>query len=252
MFDTLYLLEDHSQSNNRLAAALVATVAFLGVAGTGLLAAERLQINRVSGPQLSQHLLFLPSMPMVPEAKVETPPDAPKQDAGAAAAPSNSVTPQRSDDNRGEPDPSDSRPPVPHRGGDPLRAPGNPFGSAVPGPGIGIGIGTGTGVHTPRTTPKRPINVRRSQLACTACPDPSATAIRAVAGASLRSGRNVTNFCVNEKGRVENVSTTKSAGDRKVDKLVRDTVSKWRLRAFRVNGQARRACTSASFNIQVR
>ena len=256
MFDTLYLLEDHSQSQNRLAGALVATVAMLSLVGVAVLGAERMQINRVEGPELSTHLLFLPSMPLMPEAKVETPPDAPKSTGGgqppskqAAATP-----PSRSDASDSEPDPNSRLAPKPTQIGNrnPFQAPSN---SMFPN-------NTGTGPsHLPPGPatrrvkpegPKAPVNVRRSQLTCMSCPDPSSTAIRQVASKKLRSGRNITRLCVNEKGRVENVSTRKSAGDPRVDELVRKTVRGWEMRPFRVDGRARRACTTATFSIEVR
>lgn len=260
MFDSLYLLEDHSQSNNRFMVALVATIAFMGLSTTAMLGAERLRITRVEAPNASQHLLFMPTLPMAPEAKREIPPDAPKiERASAAASPSQDIDRHRDEpdaDHSDQPDPDSKLPPKPGAGGP--RVPGIPpnFQAGI-GPGTGIGTctvncGPGRGTQTPPSGPRTPRIVKREQLNCVSCPDPSAEQIRRASRGSKHSGRNVTRFCVDENGRVEQVRTTKSIGDAQVDALIGTAVKRWRFRPFRIDGKAQRACTTATFNIEFR
>lgn len=264
MFDSLYLLEDHSESQSRFALALVATLAFMGVSGSAMLGAERMRITKVSAPELSQHLLFVPNMPMIPDAK--PPPPVPQDEAaggggGAPAAAKPDDPPEHDVESITPPDPKNrvkpaTRPPTPNATGLPpglLHAVGDPRRT---GTGTGTGTGTCKGPKC-RTTTRDPgalppIKVNRSQLACTACPNPSEAELRRAAKGTLRGGRNITRFCVDTRGRVSEVHTTKSAGDPHVDGVIRRTVKNWRLRPFRVAGKERRACTTATFNLKFR
>ena len=66
-----------------------------------------------------------------------------------------------------------------------------------------------------------------------------------------RGGSNKTHFCVNEQGKTTEIRTTKKfPNDPKVDKIIRDTVRKWRFKPFMVGGKARKTCTTYEFEIR--
>jgi protein TonB len=95
--------------------------------------------------------------------------------------------------------------------------------------------------------------VARSQLECEYCPDPGLDALRATtAGRQRRGGQNRTKLCTDDRGHVVSVRTQKSHGDPRVDRVVRDTVRRWRFRPFRVGGKAKPACSTVRFDIQFR
>ncbi|RMG99237.1 MAG: TonB family protein [Deltaproteobacteria bacterium] len=83
-------------------------------------------------------------------------------------------------------------------------------------------------------------------------PDPDKKKLQATKAAMFdrRGGVNKTYFCVSEQGKVVDVRTTKKfPGDPQVDKIIRDTVKKWRFRPFLVGGKPRKTCTTYTFEI---
>ena len=66
-----------------------------------------------------------------------------------------------------------------------------------------------------------------------------------------RDGTNKTSFCVDTNGKVVDVKTkTKFPGDPQVDKIIRDTIKKWRFKPFIVGGKPVKTCTERTFKIK--
>jgi protein TonB len=132
---------------------------------------------------------------------------------------------------------------------------GSPFG--VPGgdPNSTCIVGCGRGVATPTTDggdKKPPPEVDFSALTCRVCPDPDQKALQRT-GAGLMNRRalsNKTRFCVESDGKVSSVSVRRSSGDKDVDRIIKQTVARWRFAPMMVGGRARKACSTASFDIR--
>ncbi len=242
--------------SRRLWRAAVVAVAASALATLGLLMVERMSIHRVAAPSLTQDFLFAPTLMEAPK-----PPPPPEIEHKAAAAGSTDDSPPEAE-SKHEPlfdevptsmPKTRAKASVPGSGGPP-----NPFASGTGGPMI---PGACVGPHCPTASQSRlpargpapdPIHVKRSQLRCTACPDPSALELRSVASPGFRGGHNITQFCVDTRGKTESVRTKRSSGDAKVDAALRARVQRWRLQAYRVGSQTRRACTEVRFEIEMK
>ena len=247
---------DSSKDSRRLTLAATITVVSAVVAGFGLFGAERMSISRVAAPAIQDFALFTP-LHAAPPPAVKPPPKVESAAAAAAAA-----TPQRHerqpeelmDNELNDDPPTHSSSKLPPGVGRPTA-----FSTGLP-PGVktatcigphckrGPGIEGGTGTRGP----KAPMQIERRQLACIACAAPKKDRLRSSAKPTFRGGTNVTSFCVNEKGRPEQVRTKRTSGDLGVDRSCRDAVKGWRMQPFRVGGRARQACTEASFEIEMK
>jgi protein TonB len=66
-----------------------------------------------------------------------------------------------------------------------------------------------------------------------------------------RAGTSAVSFCVDPAGKVVDVRTkTRFPGDPEVDRICRETVAGWRFRPFTVGGQAKKTCSTVSFQIR--
>ena len=65
-----------------------------------------------------------------------------------------------------------------------------------------------------------------------------------------RDGKNTTSFCIDTNGKVVEVKTkAKFPGDPQVDKIIRDTIKKWRFKPFKVGGKPVKMCTKRTFKL---
>lgn len=247
---------------SRLALATILVCSGLALACTLALVLERMVVMRVAGPR--SRIDFAAAAIAEPPKPIE-PPDPPRdiepvERAGGGELPS--VAPpaivEIREDVEGE-----------ARGGDEPAGEGRGIpgpihgGSSCVGPmcgkpaigGLQSGIGTGfcVGSHCKPGKAKPPAPLSLDAMQCIACPDPSDAALRkTTAGLAKRTGTNVTSFCVDPRGRVEadSIDTRRSHGDPTIDRLCREAVAGWRFSPTKVDGEARRACSEATFRIR--
>lgn len=245
---------------SRLALATILVCSGLALACTLALVLERMVVMRVAGPRT--RIDFAAAAIAEPPKPIE-PPEPPRHiepDEQAAGLPS--VAPpaiveitedveggerggdELAGEGRGIPGPS--------RGGSSCVGPmcGKP---AIPGLASGIGSGLCVGSHCKPGKAKPPAPLSLDAMQCIACPDPSDAALRkTTAGLAKRTGTNVTSFCVDARGRVEadSIDTRRSHGDPTIDRLCREAVAGWRFSPTKVDGEARRACSEATFRIR--
>lgn len=223
--------------------------------------AQRLGIARVSAPKVEVEFMLATATPPPVSAQ---PPDAPPA-ASVVATP------------RADEDPTPRREPTPDVAPieDPRARPTSPSPSATTsGTGIGvpgpIGIPGGRGAlpcipgacnlgTRPTTLPplprtdddpaKLPMSVVRGKVKF--APDPSREALAATrAGGAGRGGTTVVDFCVGADGKVDRVTTKRSAGDADIDRICRDTLRRWRFTPHEVGGRAKRMCSEYTFVIE--
>lgn len=259
MFDT-YLI--HQQPDPRLrkrmAFATSLAIATTLMSGAFLWVTEKMQISMVSPPG-SDFLIFA-----LEELTAPPPPPPPAAPAGAVEDPPEEVEDEDPDileDPEQPPDEVPTEIPKTKRSkSDVLKSIGNSQGTGM---GIGLGIGTGTGtcvvgcgqvkVKTPTTTTtKPPPEVDFSALTCRVCPDPPQKELARSQAAMMGrpSVSNKTRFCVDASGKVESVSVRRKSGDADVDRIIKQTVRKWRFAPMKVDGRARKACSTAAFDIK--
>lgn len=155
------------------------------------------------------------------------------------------------------------KPPKPRPGpvgnGPPTSTGTAPFGV----PGIGIGVpGVNRALPNPGTSviPRQQdkpsdrvpaaLSIVRSQAIYT--PDPSRDRLAATRAGMFdkRPGENETGFCVDIDGRTTDVKTIKPfPNDPAVDEVIRTTIKSWRFKPFKIEGRARKTCTSQVFRI---
>lgn len=271
MFEaTLYTAELDRSRLQRLtfAAAIAIAATTAGIASMWTL--DQLHIDRISGPsqqlELAQFSILPPPPPVVP------PPPPPGDGDGDIE-----------DQKVSDPAPTSKREQPESLDADdsPSKIPTRPTNIAAPPsqgiPGVGQsgcpggvcqGMGkTGPGGKPPCAPPLcsysnssappipsgPPKEVEFSALRCLACADPDRAALRkTTASAQGRAGKVSARFCVDAGGRVEakSITISRSYGDAAVDRIVRSTIEGWRFSPMKVGNQARRACSSVSFNIR--
>ena len=79
--------------------------------------------------------------------------------------------------------------------------------------------------------------------------DSNADLLRTLAGQRNQGGTSVVEFCIDTDGHVEDVRTKRSHGDREVDRVCREALSRWRFSPMAVRGKAQRTCSEMSFVI---
>lgn len=233
-----------------LAASMLAIGSYVG--------GQRFAIHRVEPPHVDLDVL-LASIVSSPPLAVEPPPppEGPKDEPAKDDAAS----------------PSDERddvedvlePPRPKKGGDARRVVGEGgdgtgdgpksalFGGGMPCPIPGtcttnIGTLSRHNTDTTKATPVVPLSHVRERLRFS--PDPSrADLLRTPAGQRGEGGTSVVSFCVDTDGRVDDVRTKRSHGDREIDRICREALSRWRFSAMQVRGKAHRTCSEMSFAI---
>lgn len=261
MFDTY--MDAHAldpQMRRRMTVAMGAALVASAVAIAGYTGVEKLSITRVGAPQVELDFLMATT---VASPLAAPPPPSPPAVAPAVAAAADA-----------DPDPEPPSEPDAPPLEDPLAkpratsaTPGPQGRTGVPGPpglppGIGPGgppciggactIGTPTAIP-PRTTPpvetaKVPLDVAQGRLRFS--PDPPRDALLATRAGTLgRGGTSVVEFCVGADGKVDKVSTKRSAGDGDVDRICRDTLRRWRFSPLQVQGRATRMCSEVAFVI---
>lgn len=104
----------------------------------------------------------------------------------------------------------------------------------------------------PEASPeKAPIEAVMATAIYTPDPDPARLARTPTGLTSRRSGRTTVEFCIGGDGRTRGVRTrSRFSGDPEVDRICRQTVSKWRFRPSRVAGKARTTCSTVVFDIR--
>lgn len=233
-----------------------------------MLTLDRLDIERVGGVtaelDISQITLMAPPKliepppaPVEPKLRAEASvPSKPSRPTPAAAA--------ATDDDESAPDSEPDEGPtssIPDPTGIPSNGGGGcPGGICKSGPAVPVGClgphcgtGGGGGGGGIGSGDVAPMAVEFSALRCLACPDPSKEALRKTAASRHHErGRVDVYFCVDAKGSVDkrSIKLRKSFGDADVDRIAKDAVGRWRFKAMKVAGKARRACTETSFNIR--
>jgi len=266
LFDTYmdaHDLDPHLRRRMTLALGAAAVTSALAIVGyTG---AEKLSITRVGAPQVE--LDFVLANSVVSPMSVPPPPS-PRQTAAASAAatepdpePRTSATEPATEDVLDTPRPrlgtvqgSDhGRTGVPGVPGVPGQIPGPAATGGVPCIGPTCTTGAPPRVVPPRVMPpsdtaKVPLDVARGRLRYS--PDPPREALLATRAGSLRrGGTSVVEFCVGTDGKVDRVTTKRSAGDGDVDRICRDTLRRWRFSPLEVQGRATRMCSEFAFVI---
>ncbi|MBK6917008.1 MAG: energy transducer TonB [Deltaproteobacteria bacterium] len=261
MFDTYMIAHAIDPGfRRRVTISLGAALVGSALAIASYLGVEKLGVARVGAPHVELDVLMATT---VPAPSAAPPPAAPP----AAAAPE-------------EPAAADDPPPEDHRARVeevPLESSrprargeagtGVPTGSGIPGL-HGLGVGPvrdgppcpipGTCVATPppvrpptpvaAASTKVPLSVVKSRLRFS--PNPTqAELARTPAGIARRGGTSVVEFCIDPAGKVEQVRTRKSAGDREIDRLCREAVARWRFSPTQVQGHGVRTCSESSFEI---
>jgi len=87
---------------------------------------------------------------------------------------------------------------------------------------------------------------------CDFCPSPDPKQLSSTRNGMFRrrNGRNKTMFCMDTTGKVSSVRTVQSfPGDEQVDAICRSTVQKWRVRPLKIDGRARKTCSTVTFHL---
>jgi TonB family protein len=258
-------LDASPSRSSRLMFASVIACSSLAIAAAFALTLERMSIFRVQGPKTTFELA---AVVIAAPPPVADPPPKPEEIAAASSDQGGMSTPSREeskadslietsepsirDDSIGSAD--NHKPGIPGIPSGGASCPGGICGKGPIGNGIG-GTGSCIGPNCKKSSakPPPPKPLPLSSLACITCPDPSTTALRrTAAGMRKDAGTNTTRFCVDTSGHVEpgSVATQTSHGDPAIDRLCRDTVKTWRFSPTKVDGQARRACSEATFRIE--
>lgn len=271
-FETLIGHHDELSERRRrlMTSALMAAVLSLS-AGTMAWVGGKLGISAVAPPSNAYQVTFQ-------VAEVPPPPSPPPAPRGGLADGAKDDEPSTPDEI--VPEPKDEAPPEvapldlearPRRStGVPTDGTGKgPAGRGL-GPGIGPGgpssgtcllppcVGTTTIATTrprieppPVPTARAPIDTVMGTSIFAPDPDPRALASTPTGRSHRQSGRSSVSFCIDKGGKTFDVRTrTGFRGDAEVDRICRQTVSKWRFKPMRVGGQARTTCTTVTFDIR--
>lgn len=259
MFDTY--MDAHAldpRMRLRMGVAMGAAVIASALAITTYSGVERMSIARVGAPQVEIDFLMATT---VASPMVAPPPPPPPQQVIAAATSDDAVddaettrTSDDLDDLLETPRKGPTRGAPTGNGGGTGTIPGAPVGPPGIGmPCIGGQCTIGLPPAQPRTPPasdtaKVPLSVVEGRVRFS--PDPPREALLATrAGQLQRGGTSVVEFCVGTDGKVERVTTKRSAGDGDVDRICRDTLKRWRFSPLQVQGRATRMCSEMSFVI---
>jgi protein TonB len=125
----------------------------------------------------------------------------------------------------------------------------------MPG-GVPGGVpGGAAGIKTKSTdkgaVTKQPLSAVMAQAVFT--PDPDDKLLQATKAARFdkRDGDNITSFCIDTNGKVVDVKTKqKFPNDPQVDKIIADTVKKWRFKPFVVGSKPVKTCSERKFRIK--
>jgi protein TonB len=260
-FDTY--LETHRPNPRR--AALLTVAAALALTGTTMLLtagwiAGKMNIARVDPPTVEYVLLSL----TVEEPAPPPPPPPPPGDTQAEDEP------EPEDDEIIEPEdieelPSEVPQAIPKAK---PRSAGHPAGQigGIPGGQLGgipggnpVGIVGSKGPAIASKPPTRAPIVKKPLAAVMAralySPEPSAKLLAQTKAARFdkRDGKNTTSFCINAQGKVVDIATkSRFPGDPQVDRIIRETIAKWRFRPTEVGSKKVKTCTERTFVIKFR
>lgn len=260
-FDTY--LDTHKPNHKRTA--MLTLAGALAVTGTTLLLsagwiAGKLQVARVDPPTVEYVLLSLsvdepmpPPPPPPPPPGSDDPDDQEPEDTDPDEIP-DEPDPLEEPDEMPTSIPKAKQPaghPAGQVGGIPGGKPGgipggNPSSTLIPkGPAIAM-------VPTKEAPAiKKPLSSVMASAVYSPEPDQRLLATTKAARYDKRNGRNTTAFCISTSGRVEKVRTkSKFPGDPQVDKIIRDTIKKWRFRPLQVGGKPAKVCTERTFLIK--
>jgi TonB family protein len=260
MFDvymTAQAIDPHARKRFALASTLAIAASVLALGS--YVGGQRFGVRRVEAPHVDLDILLANIVAAPPLAVAPPPAPEPKPvvhqepDERAAIAP------------RPAPDDDDPEDVLERPSRDGARSDGTNDGpssdTGVPGPGPGIArppcpipgscpssivAPTRANTDTTQASAKVPLSVVRERLRFS--PDPSrAELLHTQAGARGQGGTSVVEFCIDTDGHVEDVRTRRSAGDREVDRICREALSRWRFTPLAVRGKATRTCSEMSF-----
>lgn len=259
MFE-VYLTEQRFDPTKQRSLALAMLGAAAALSALGMLGwtAGKLSINKVSAPRFDTLLTVPVEMTPPPPAAIPDRPAAPASgdppaQSTEAARPSEPERNEAPIDEIGKPSPRPT-PTGKYLGGG--GSPGLPGtgGGGPPGMPGGMGpIGTPLTPRPPPPVSKPPVtSIAALRAVALHDPNPDPRKLRATrAGVSGRGGQVEVSFCIDNRGRVDEVRTTRRfPGDAEVDRICRDTVSAWRFRPFVVGGKPHRTCSKVSFSIE--
>ncbi len=263
------LIDDPELAERRRRLMMSGTLALTLSLGVGMLTwvGDKMGVSAVSPPKNAYAVtLQLELSPPPPPSPPPAPPG--PKDASSAVTPDEvppavepEAAPLESPDPRPAPKTSgpSTSPPGPSGGGG-----GSDKGSIgmPPGPGCLIPPCIGDTVTPPITisrppvrTPPAPAVVPQSAVMARARfspnPDPKRLAQTPTGRSHRTPGSSVVSFCVDERGETYDVKTKRGfRGDPEVNRICRETVARWRFTPMRVQGQARKTCSSVRFDIR--
>lgn len=154
-----------------------------------------------------------------------------------------------------EPDPEPEPEPV-HKPKPPRGVPGGVPGG-VPAGVVGGVVGGSLGGAPPsakastKASPKQNKSLATVMANAIYSPDPKQSKLAGTkAGLEGKPLTAKVSFCVNGYGKIEDVKTSKKSGDADVDRICRDTVTKWRFKPFIVGGKPIKTCTTVKFSLK--
>ena len=258
MFDTY--MHAHGldpQLRRRMTLALGGAVIASAAMIVGYAGAERLSISRVGAPSVELDFLMAET---VASPLAAPPPPAPPEQAAASDTPASDDDPPPPDDR-----PADFLDPSPRRSSTssvPSHAkggvPGGPTGMPTMPTGMPC-LGGNCSIGTPKPLPLRPqppaiesakvpLDVARGRATVSPNP-PQAELLATRAGSMRRGGTSVVEYCVGTDGKVDKVSTKRSAGDGDVDRICRETMRRWSFTPLSVDNRPTRMCSEVAFVI---
>lgn len=244
----------------RFVGALAVATTLVAAAGAWAWTVDKLDLSRVAPPSFDHLRVEMPLS--LPEPVRLDPPPSPKPPSTATAPASAPATGKVPRDPGDAPDssprddtvdPNDAltdRTGGPH--GDPLADIGG-GGPPCPGCPAIVGPGRRSPIATPGPRPqtRSPVGHRVPKALFDPDPDPEKLARTRTGQTTRRGGTNRTAFCIDPHGRVTDIRTVKPfPGDPGIDRVVRETVARWRFRPMQVDGRGRRTCTEATFRIR--
>lgn len=249
MFDHVVALPDRDRQLRLFAASTSAAMTCLVIIGS-LWYGERLAQHRVEAPRQPPLQVFALDLAVVPERV--TPPAAP------AKTSTNTIDPDPAPVDVEDPDPAPSNPgprakqsaaSTTDASARPVPVPG-PVATCPPGITCSPAIGPRQHSVAQRHVAPSPPTIDFQRLACLACPDPSAHALRRVLDRGAPDVHATVAFCVDARGTAYRVRTTRSSRRAEVDHVLVTTVQRWRFRPYRVAGRAHATCSEVEFRLR--
>lgn len=258
-FDTY--LETHRPNPRRTA--MLTFAGALALTGTTLLLAAgwfagKLQVARVDPPTVDYILLSLSVDEPLPPPPPPPPPPGSSDAADDEPVDDEDIIPEDDIDEAPDEVPEAiprAKSPAGHPegqvggipGGKPGGIPGGDPKALVGGRGPVISVAP----KTPAPVVKKPLAAVMARAVYSPDPDQKLLAQTKAARFDKRNGKNKTSFCINSQGRVVDIKTkARFPGDPQVDKIIRDTIAKWRFKPFEIGAKKVKTCTERTFLIK--